>query len=42
MVYFLGQFFIGNFERVGNGYKSQNDLAAEAAEFEAVIEDLLK
>jgi thiol-disulfide isomerase/thioredoxin len=27
--------------RIGNGYESQNDLAAEEAEFRAVIEDLL-
>lgn len=28
--------------RVGNGYEAQNDLAAEQAEFKAVIKDLIK
>lgn len=28
--------------RVGNGYEAQNDLAAEKAEFEALIKDLIK
>jgi thiol-disulfide isomerase/thioredoxin len=29
------------YTRVGNGYEAENDLDAEAAEFEAVIEELL-
>lgn len=33
--------FGGRYARIGNGYESQNDLAAEEAEFRAVIEALL-
>lgn len=34
--------FGGKYYRIGNGYERQNDLAAEKAEFKAVIEALLK
>lgn len=34
--------FGGKYYRIGNGYEAQNDLAAEKAEFTAVIEALLK
>jgi thiol-disulfide isomerase/thioredoxin len=33
--------FGGKYVRIGNGYEAQNDLAAEEAEFRAVIEALL-
>jgi len=34
--------FGGKYSRVGNGFERENDLAAEEAEFRAVIEALLK
>jgi thiol-disulfide isomerase/thioredoxin len=34
--------FGGKYYRIGNGYEAQSDLAAEKAEFERLIESLLK